>query len=383
MIQDGHKNNRLKITSDIESLSLPPLGDNLYYYEYKTKALINKIDQGADQESPEFIALYNTFVGGLYENIIYEHLMIYAKNNRYIDRFILKGPHQDDHRNIKNGFLMDNKSQIVFKSGYKDISEFDAMFFSKDSVYFVEMTVVKNTIDLRKRLKKKRSLLRLLFPRLNIRCLVVVTKEAMGLHMFPDFCTIWTTDTIDVYPVLEKIRDKNFVKQPLQKQQDPKMVDIYSIEVSNFKYYSTIKWILYKLSTFTNVPAQVEFLKSKNVENYFNIYSKIFISFISKEKFSEIYFDKLDSLKELMTKEFIDDRVYVAVEKSYQDDYKLVYYVQYDKKLKKIEQNEKGFKTSDKQPKGFTYSEIKFLKHQFKEKNRMTIKDIKLFKGLL
>ncbi len=383
MIQDIHKNSRLEITNDIETLSLLPFGDNLYHYEYKTKALINKIDQGMDQESGEFLALYNTFVGALYENIIYEHLMIYAKSNTYIDKFILKGPHQDDQRNIKNGFLMDNKSQIVFKSGYKDISEFDAMFFSKCSVYFVEMTVVKNTIDLRKRLKKKRSLLRLLFPRLNIRCLVVVTKEAMGLHMFPDFCTIWATDTIDAYPVLEKIRDKNFVKQPLQIQQDPKMADIYSIEVSNFKYYSTIKWILYKLSTFSNVSAQVEFLKAQKIENYFNIYSKIFISFISKEEFSEIYFEKLDSLKELMTHEFIDDRIYVAVEKSYQDDYKLVYYVQYDKKLKKIEQNEKGFKISDKQPKGFTYSEIKFLKHQFKEKNRMTMEDIKSYKGLL
>ncbi len=384
MIEDKHKNSRLEITKDIETLNLLPLADNLYHYEYKTKALLARINQGMDKELPEFMAFYNTFIGALYENVVYEHLLLYATTNDYITKFILKGPHQNDSQNIKNGFLIDPKSQIVFKSGYKDISEFDAMFFTNGSVYFVEMTVVKNTIDLRKRLKKKKSLLRLLFPKLNIRCLVVVTKEAMGLHMFPDFCTVWTTDTlVDAYPILDKIEDKGFAKRPLQTQQHKKMTDIYSIETSNFKYYSTLKWILYKLGTLAIVAKQVEFIKAKHIEDYYNIYSKIFISYITKNDFIEIFAEQIDKLKDLKTKDFVDDRVYVAIEKSYQEDYKLVYYVQYDKKLKKLEPNANSFKISDKQPKGFTYSEIKFLKHLFKEKNRMTIQDLKSYKELL
>ncbi|RLA74799.1 MAG: hypothetical protein DRG11_03425 [Epsilonproteobacteria bacterium] len=382
LLKKVSKNNKLKITNDIESLNLAPLGDNIYHYQYKTKSLLSMINKGIDKESSSYIALYNTFVGALYENIIYEHLLIYAKTNDFISKFILKGPHQNDSRNIKNGFLIDTKSQIVFKSGYKDISEFDAMFFSVDSVYFVEMTVVKSTADLRKRLKKKRSLLKLLFPKLDIKCLVVVTKEALATHLFPDFCVVWITDTLDIYPILKNIKNKTYEKKQLQISHNNKMINIYDIDTSNFKYYSTLKWILYKISN-KNIKRQAEFLKSKNIEDYYNIYSKIFIAYIIKEDFEKLYENKKSKLKDILNQKFADDKIYVAVEKTYQDDYKIVYYIKLEKKLKKIEPHINGFKISDKQPKGFTFSEIKFLQHLFNEKNKITIQNTKLFKELL
>ena len=38
-----------------------------------------------------------------------------------------------ENKFIKSGLLIDRTSQIVFKSAYKDISEFDAMFLLKIS----------------------------------------------------------------------------------------------------------------------------------------------------------------------------------------------------------------------------------------------------------
>ena len=61
--------------------------------------------------------------------------------NEEILNFVLKGPYQDkENLYIKSGLLIDSSSQIVYKSAYKDISEFDALFLLKDSVYFQEMS---------------------------------------------------------------------------------------------------------------------------------------------------------------------------------------------------------------------------------------------------
>ena len=82
--------------------------------------------------------------------------MDYALNNDDIKGFVLKGPYQDmENKFIKSGLLIDRTSQIVFKSAYKDISEFDAMFFTENKLYFVEMSTSKKTSSLNKRLAKK------------------------------------------------------------------------------------------------------------------------------------------------------------------------------------------------------------------------------------
>ncbi len=57
------------------------IGENLLYYKYSIKHLIKLEEQGVDKESPEFLSAYRSFAGCVYENYLYEKLLIYAKNN--------------------------------------------------------------------------------------------------------------------------------------------------------------------------------------------------------------------------------------------------------------------------------------------------------------
>lgn len=151
----------LKISKPIKTLDLSSLSDNLMHYEYHIRHLLSLIKNGADKESQQFLSAYNGFKGELFENIVYELLLQYAINEEQITQFVLKGPHQNlsNQENQKFGLLMDKSQQIVYKAGYKDVSEYDAMFFTKDSIYYVESTIVQSTIGLRKRLRKKQLFL--------------------------------------------------------------------------------------------------------------------------------------------------------------------------------------------------------------------------------
>ena len=157
----------LKLPQNIKELDLSEIMDNLYFYSYHCKYLKKIQTNNMDKEDPHYISTYSSFIGEVYENIIYELLIKYAIDTKEITKFILKGPHQDKYENLKNGLMIDRNAQIVYKAGYKDVTEFDALFFTKDSVCFVESTIVKTTTSLRKRLKKKKALLEVLFPKVK------------------------------------------------------------------------------------------------------------------------------------------------------------------------------------------------------------------------
>ncbi len=372
-------NQNLLISDDVEHLNLDILDDNIFYYDYNIRHLLKLQKQNIDQESPEYIGTYSSFVGEVYENVIYELLIKYAVTNKYITKFIVKGPHQDNQQNIKNGFLIDRKSQIVYKSGYKDISEFDGLFFTKDSVYFVESTIVKDTMGLRKRLKKKKSLLEVLFPKLEVRALVILNKEAMGVSVFPSYCTVWLTDILDVTSILERLKSqKNITKKPFIKPKHGKLIEVYKLTTSNFKYFGTINWILRKLKENRKLVLDIDFLKSDLVEKYFDIYSKIFVGTMNKTDIDKLFAQtKYSELKELLKSDFEDDRFYLAIEKTHRGKFVLVYFAKQVKgKLKRIEISGDKCTIANKDVKGFTYSEIKYLKFVFKPYHILKVKDI-------
>ena len=173
------------ITDKIKSLDIQDITENLFHYSYDSKSLKALVKSNTSKEDISYISAYSSFKGEVYENIVYELLLQYAQTQDEITRFVLKGPYQDkENLYIKSGLLIDRSSQIVYKSAYKDISEFDALFFTKDSLFFVEMSTSKKTSSLNKRLAKKYALLKMIFPTLNINALIVVTKGSVGLKTF-------------------------------------------------------------------------------------------------------------------------------------------------------------------------------------------------------
>ena len=371
----------LKINRELKTLDTSTLGDNLLYYEYHTRHLLSLIKSNADRESQQYLSAYNGFKGELYENVVYELLLQYAINNEHITQFVLKGPHQDlsNKNNEKFGLLMDKSQQIVYKAGYKDVSEYDAMFFTNDAVYYVESTIVQSTIGLRKRLRKKTALLSLLFPHLEVRSLAILSDGANGINKFPSNCTVWITNSFDANEILEKLSlGKKYIKTPLQIYNHPKLIEAKDIKVHYFKYFDTLGWIL-KKAILNNKLINTRFFLSDTVSKYIDVYSKVYIGFVTKETFEEcvatnkILGFEIDGLDQYS--------FFVALEKLDDGAFEINYYIRLSSlKIKKVEITTQGIKISDKDPKGFTVAELKFIKHSMLPSNDLSAAEIQKIK---
>jgi len=365
----------LKISKEIYNLDTSELGDNLLYYSYHTRHLLSLIKQNVDKESPNYISAYNGFKGELFENIIGELLLKYAMSNPYITKFVLKGPHQNykSSQNDKFGLLMDKNRQIVYKAGYKDISEYDAMFFTEDSIYFVESTIVVSTIGLRKRLRKKVALLSLLFPHLKVKALIILSEGATGLNRFPSYCTVWVTKPLDATEILDKLAlGTKYKKQKFIQYKSDKFVHSHKIKVDYFKYFDTLGWIFRKSFKYKTKELNSEFFLSKKINRYFDIFSKIYIGFTSK-KILEQLLSQYDFDISILEKDFVNDYVFVTIDKKDDDTFYLVYYAkEISGGLKKFDINNDRVKISTKDPKGFTVAETRFISHIIKPYNKLS-----------
>ena len=365
-------NNALKISQEIKTLDISSLKDNLLHYSYNTRYLLSLINKGINKDDPHYISSYNGFRGELFENVTYELLLQYALKNDYITSFILKGPHQKlcDKDNAKFGLIMDRKQQIVYKAGYKDVSEYDAMFFTKDAIYFVECTIVVSTMGLRKRLRKKHALLSLLFPNMEVKALIILSEGATGVHKFPDFATVWVTEQLDPSDVLNKIALGNkYKKEQISRYNHKKLIQAHDIKVNHFKYFDTLGWIFRKTLFPDTKMINEKFFRSEKVNRYIEIFSKVYIGYITFETL-ELLTGKLDFVSQ--------NHVYVTIDKKDDGSFYVVFYTRVSKKrLTKIEILPNGIKLSDKDPKGFTVAEVKFINHIVKPMNELTLKQVK------
>ena len=344
------------ITDEIHNLNLENIKENLFNYAYRTKNLRNFDFDNITPESP-LLASFSSFKGEVFENIIYELLLYYASNEPLITRFVLKGPHQTPFNKfvVKSGLTIDKSSQIVYKSAYKDITEYDALFFTKDSVYFVEMSITKKTASLNKRLNKKYSLLKVLFPSLTIRALIVLTEGSMGISKFPSYCTIWLTRDFEDNNTLKELVHKKQNDSRIHASYGKKFVETKSLIYEKFGYFQTIEWILQKSRSHSNLVVDLNFFKATKVQLYFDIFTKLYIGFITTTDFI--------TLVPTFDKEVRDDRIFVTIEKINRKSYDIVYYIkEVSGKLKRVVIVDNEMVVKDKDPEGFTNVEVRFVR---------------------
>ena len=366
--------NQFIITEKIKKLDIHDIKENLFHYSYDSKSLKSLVKSNTSKEDISYISAYSSFKGEVYENIVYELLMQYAQEEPEITRFVLKGPYQDkENLYIKSGLLIDRSSQIVYKSAYKDISEFDALFFTKDSLFFVEMSTSKKTSSLNKRLAKKYALLKMIFPTLNINALIVVTKGSVGLKNFPAYATIWLTNDLEDEELIEKIIFAKKVKndiQTLKAPKNPKFIEALKVKYNKFQYFPTLEWILNKSRENPKFPVDLKFFSSAKLGLYFDIYTKLYIGYTTSQEFLTLYKDF-----DLKTK---FDQVIVTIEKVNQTQLDLVYYAkETNGKLKRIRLEENNVSIKDKELDGFTNAEVRFFMKVLEEKHHLTIDNIK------
>ncbi|WP_424687238.1 hypothetical protein [Halarcobacter ebronensis] len=365
----------LKISQDIKNLNFSKIEENLFFYKYDLRNIKPLLKSNEQDVSIENIATFNSFKGEVYENIIYELLLEYASNNKFIKQFILKGPHQNRiDSEYKTGLMIDRSLQIVYKSNYKDISEFDALFFTDDALYFVEMSTSKKTVSLNKRLDKKYALLKLLFPHLHVRALIILTEGTVGLKRFPAYCTIWITKDLEDIDFLKKIVFNRKKKGFKTKFTDEKFIEAYTIKHKKFIYFQTLEWILKKSRQNSEQIVDLNFLKSKRLMNFFDIYTKLYIGFLSIEDFKKLV---PNYEAEILN-------IFVTIEKINSSDFDIVYYVKNKNgKLRRVRITKRDTSIKEKELDGFTNAEVRFMKYIVEDKYFLSLDEVQTLKPKL
>ena len=370
----------LEINKSIKNLQTDDISDNLLHYEYNTRHLLSLIDKGIELDDPAYLSSYRSFEGEVYENFIYEKLLRYAEENDDIEKFILKGFHQNKHKAYANTLSISEKEQIVYRTKSREISEFDAMFITKNNeLYFVEMTLVKSVLKLRRRLRKKYALLQTIFPNYTIKALIILNEGATGTKQFPSYCKVWFTKEFSASKVLDYITTLEKRKLlPKDKIKSKKMIEAHTLKLHPFRYYNTMSWITKSLRGHKNHIIDMRFLMKEDVQRYHDLYNKFYVGFIAVK-----YVKNILNIQE---GEYDDDqRVVIALEKKHSDEIVVTYYIQTNRKrLYLYSFNESNKLTKEKKdPYGITVTEVFHINKLMDSKYELTTAQIKTIKKLL
>ncbi len=369
----------LKISKSIRTLDESDIGDNLLHYDYNVKYLLSLIRRGIDQDDQHYLSSYRSFEGEVFENFIYEKLLMYAVENEDIDKFVLKGFHQDKIKSHANTLSISEKQQIVYRTKSREISEFDAMFITKSrELYFVEMTLVKSVLKLRKRLRKKKALLELIFPNYEVKALIILNEGATGVRQLPSYCNVWLTNEFSAKGVLDYIVNTDSRKLQVKKRvKSPKMVEAHSLKLYPFRYYNTISWITKTIRSHKKYVIDMNFLMSQKVQRYHDLYNKFYIGYIDVS----LLRDELG-----LDSSFKDNQsVVVAIEKKHSDEITLTYYIQQARKvlyLYSYDENSKVIREK-KDPYGITITEVYHISKMMDEKYKLSVANLATIKNLL
>ena len=368
----------LEISDSIKNLDDSDIADNLLHYDYNVKHLLSLIDKGLDRDDPLFMSSYRSFEGEVFENYLYEKLLRYAEQNENVAQFVLKGFHQNKFKAYANTLSISEKQQIVYRTKSREISEFDAMLVTKDKeLYFVEMTLVKSVLKLRRRLRKKKALLEIIFPDYEIKALIILNEGATGVKQFPDYCKVWFTKEYSAQNVLDYITDKNPRKiAPKQKINSKKMIEAHTLKNYQFRYYNTMSWITKSLRAHKKHILDMNFLMSEKTQRYQDLYNKFYIGFIDAAQVrNELSLD--DKCAD-------DHRVVVAIEKKHSSEIVVTFYVQYTRKnlfLYSLDDNKVSKEKKD--PYGITVTEVFHINKMMDDSYKLSNANIKMIKKLL
>ena len=344
----------LKMSNSIKMLDNSDIVDNIFHYEYNTKHLLSLIKKGIEIDDPAYLSSYRSFEGEVFENFVYEKLLRYAEQNEDIDKFVLKGYHQNKVKAFANTLSISEKQQIVYRTKSREISEFDAIMITKNrELYFVEMTLVKSVLKLRKRLRKKKALLETIFPDYEIKALIILNEGATGTKQLPDYCKVWLTKEFSAHEVLAYIKNASSKKLlPMEKINSPKMIEAHTLKLYPFRYYNTLSWITRTIRAHKNHIIDMNFLMNEKVQRYHDLYNKLYVGFMTVDEARKI----LDLKEEYPPQQ----RVVVAIEKKHSDEITVTYYIQKARKilyLYSFDENNVMVKEK-KDPYGITVTEV-------------------------
>lgn len=335
-----------------------------------------KLDaKGADKESPEYLSSYRSFEGAVYENYLYEKLLIYAKENPQIGQFILKGPHAKPSKHMSNSLYVNNKGQIIYRTRSIEINEFDGLIINEKELYFIEMTLIKSVIGLKRRLRKKKALLEVLFPDHEIKALIILAEGVTGSKQLPDYCTVWITKPFQADDVYEWLQQKPRPKRkPFLRPQAPNLVDDSVLNVFPFKYYNSLGWMMRRLRAKPNAVLNMGFLKTEVCTRYVDLFTKVYLGYMDGKDFEKMYPEVPN----------VTEKVVVSIEKEHTGCLVLTYFMQHSrKKLDNIVIKNGKASVQKKDPYGISVTEVFHVLRIADESFKLSIKNINVAEKLL
>lgn len=365
----------LKISDSIRDLDESDIGDNLLYYDYHIKHLLSLIKKGVDREDQAYQSSYRSFEGEVFENYIYEKLLRYVTTQDSVEKFILKGPHKKRSRALSNALSANWKGQIVYRTKRNEIGEFDAMIFTKKQLYFVEMTLTKNLGNLKKRLRKKKALLETLFPHYEVKALLILNEGVGGVKQLPPYASAWVTKPFSAENTLKwLLQNKKMRRKPFLRVKDKRNVNTANLKTRPFRYYNTLSWILSKIRTKKDV-LNMDFLTSKTVSRYHDLFTKIYIGYITPGEF-DLIFPTLGKTT--------DSNIIVALEKEHNNTFTLNYFMRYSRKdLDLITHKNGTLNVVKKDPYGVTVTEIAHMLKTMNASHELKKDDLEAVKRLI
>ncbi|HEX5624209.1 MAG TPA: hypothetical protein VFX57_07205 [Sulfuricurvum sp.] len=303
-------------------------------------------------EDESYVSAFRSFEGEVYENYIYEKLLRYAANEPKIKQFIIKGPHKHRTHAQSDALSVSWKGQIIYRARHKEIGEFDGLLFTDKELYFVEMTLVKSVSNLKKRLRKKRALLEVLFPRYTVKALLVLNEGATGTSDLPPYASVWMTQPYSARHILESLSTRS-PRAPMVRIESDKIAHADDLKVAAFKYYSTLTWMLRSLRG--KAPMDWDFFRRSATQRYHDIYTKVYVGYLS-----------IDDFKQLAPNITFENsgakRAIVAIEKDHSGGYFLTYFLRHaGKKLDNVVITDGVGKAAKKDPLGITLTEMNHL----------------------
>lgn len=362
----------LEISNDIYNLDESDLSDNLLHYRYDIKHLLSLQKRGVDQESGEYLSAYRSFEGEVYENFLYEKLVRYAARSKNITQFVIKGPHTKKTKAQARTLSVNAKGAIVYRTKQNEIGEFDGLMFIDNDLFFVEMTLVKSVTNLKRRLRKKRALLKTIFPQYNIKALIILVEGVMGAKHLPEYCTVWLTKPFSSAHILEYLKSKQ--KKELKKFDvisSDNFIGTDDLDIAQFSYYGSLMWMLKNLRAKRHHIINMNFLNSEIAVRYLELFTKVYLGWLEFSDF-KLLVPNLD-IAEV-------DKVFVSIEKEHTGALVLSYFLQHTrKKLDYVQINEEGeVKLQQKDPFGITVTEISHMSYNMKDIHKLNIKNIKV-----
>ena len=297
------------------------------------------------------------------------------KENPQIGQFILKGPHAKTSASQSNALYVNKKGQIIYRTRSIEINEFDGLIYNDKTIYFIEMTLIKSVTNLKRRLRKKKALLEVLFPDHEIKALIILCEGVSGSKQLPDYCTVWLTKPFEADDVYAWLKDpKRRKKQPFLRPQADNLVGDEVLDVFPFRYYNSLGWMLRRLRSKKNAVLNMGFLQTEVCTRYIDLFTKVYLGYMDKSEFEKMYPDVPN----------VTDKVVVSIEKDHTGALLLTYFMQYSrKKLDNVVIKNGKASVAKKDPYGISVTEVFHALRIMDDSYVLSIKNINIVEKLL